>query len=89
MMTAAGTVPAAKVLSYWCWCCWLTSLLLPRKDWEQSFQLLMLDLAAKEQVESLGGQVFKCGSGSEDMERLQEATQKRQVAGILKKNKLK
>ena len=25
MMTAAGTVPAAKVLSYRCWCCGFTS----------------------------------------------------------------
>ena len=25
MMTAAGTVPAAKGFSCWCWCCWVTS----------------------------------------------------------------
>ena len=38
MMTAAGTIPAAKNFSRWSWCCWITGNSNSKKNGRYSFR---------------------------------------------------
>ena len=84
MMTAAGTVPAAKVLVVGAGVAGLQAIATAKRLGAVVFAT-DVRLSAKEQVESLGGK-FLTVEGSEDLET-KEGTQKRQVK-ISKKNKL-
>ena len=82
MMTAAGTVPAAKILIIGAWCCWLV-VIATAKRLGAIVSATDVRLTAKEQVESLGGK-FLSVEGSENLETKKGAMQKR-LARILKK----
>ena len=67
MMTAAGTVPAAKVLVHRSWSSRITSYCYCKKIRSNCFSHRCFRVASKEQVESLGGK-FLMVEQSEDME---------------------
>ena len=66
MMTAAGTVPAAKVLVVGAGVAGLQAI-ATAKEWEPSFFATDVRTASKEQVESLGGK-FLTVEGAENLE---------------------
>ena len=66
MMTAAGTVPAAKVLIVGAGVAGLQAI-ATAKEWEQLYLLQDVRMASKEQVESLG-EKFLTVEGSENLE---------------------